>query len=171
MPIFYMVKQMRKVETSLRDRLASLVNAMGYEFVGCEMGRQGKGSVLRIYIDKEDGITLTDCTQVSHQVSAMLDVEDPIQEEYSLEISSPGMNRPLFEIEQYARYTGQKIKVRMCNPLNGQRNFVGMLQRVDDHDVYILVGAEEVALPFAGIEKANLLPDSDLLWGRKEGND
>ena len=82
---------MKEVESTLRDRVASVVNAMGYEFVGCELQRQGRGSVLRIYIDSEKGITLDDCSKVSRQVSAMLDVEDPIQGHYTLEISSPGI--------------------------------------------------------------------------------
>lgn len=151
---------MAKVEMTLRDRLASLVTAMDYEFVGSELSRQGRGSVLRIYIDKEEGITLTDCTKVSRQVSAMLDVEDPIQGEYSLEISSPGLNRPLFDAAQYQRFIGSTLKVRVHNPVNGQRNFVGVLLRADDRDVCILVGEEEVVLPFSGIEKGNIIAES-----------
>ncbi len=85
---------MKHVESALQDRLAKIVTAMGYEFVGCELQRQGRHSLLRIYIDKPQGVTLTDCTQVSHQVSAVLDVEDPIPGEYTLEISSPGLNSP-----------------------------------------------------------------------------
>ncbi len=166
-----MVMQMRKVETSLSDRLAALVTAMGYEFVGCELANQGRGSVLRIYIDQNEGITLADCTKVSHQISAMLDVEDPIQGEYSLEISSPGLKRPLFELAQFAKVIGQTVKVRMASPLNGQRNFVGILQKVDNADISILVGTNEVALPFAGIDKANLLPDEETLWQEKKGNE
>lgn len=148
---------MAKVDLSLRDRLASLVNAMGYEYVGSEIGRQGRGAVLRIYIDKEEGITLTDCTKVSHQVSAMLDVLDPIQGEYSLEISSPGINRPLFEAAQYQRFIGSTLKIRMHNPIDGRRNFVGVLKRADESDIYILVDEVEVALPFSGIEKSNVV--------------
>ncbi len=151
---------MRNVEATLHDRLASLVSAMGYEFVGCELLSQGRGSaLLRIYIDKENGITLTDCSNVSHQVSAMLDVEDPIQGQYSLEVSSPGLNRPLFEVAHYQRFIGNQIKVRMHNPQEGQRNFVGVLLRVDNTDIHLLVDAKEVTLPFSGIEKANVIAD------------
>lgn len=150
---------MRNIASTLNDRLASLVTAMEYEFVGCELQRQGRGSVLRIYIDNKQGITLSDCSKVSHQVSAMLDVEDPIQGEYTLEISSPGINRPLFEIAQYKNYIGNRIKIRLHDPVQNQRNFVGILQRVDETDVCLLVGEEEIILPFAGIEKAKVIAD------------
>jgi ribosome maturation factor RimP len=148
---------MSNVESTLRDRLASLITAMGYEFVGCELQRQGRGSVLRVYIDSEKGITLDDCSAVSHQVSAMLDVDDPIQGYYNLEISSPGLDRPLFEIAQYRKFIGNRIKVRMYNPIDNQRHFVGILQRVDEADIHLLVDTEEVVLPFSGIEKAKVI--------------
>ncbi len=145
---------------ALRDRLAPLVMAMGYEFVGCELQRQGRGSTLRIYIDNEQGITLADCSKVSHQVSAMLDVEDPIQGEYNLEISSPGLNRPLFDIAQYKKFIGSRIKVRTHNPFNNQRNFVGILQQVDEtNDIHLLIDTKEVVLPFSSIEKARVIQE------------
>jgi ribosome maturation factor RimP len=152
-----MGKSMSNVETTLRDRLASLITAMGYEFVGCEMHRQGRSFVLRIYIDSEKGITLDDCSDVSHQVSAMLDVDDPIQGHYNLEISSPGLNRPLFEIAHYRKFVGNRIKVRMHDLIHNQRNFVGILQRVEETDIHLLVDTEEVVLPFSGIEKAKVI--------------
>jgi ribosome maturation factor RimP len=119
--------------------------------------------VLRVYIDSEEGITLDDCSNVSYQVSAMLDVDDPIDGYYNLEISSPGLDRPLFELAQYRKFIGNRIKVRMHSPVNNQRNFVGVLQQVDETDIHLLVDAEEVVLPFSGIEKAKVIatPVSD----------
>jgi len=149
----------RDVESPLQDRLASVVNAMGYEFVGCELHRQGRGSVLRVYIDSEKGITVDDCSKVSYQVSAMLDVEDPIQGQYTLEISSPGIDRPLFEIAHYRKFLGNRVKIRLHNPIEGRRNFVGMLLRVEDSDIHLSVDDEEVIVPFASIEKAKLTGD------------
>lgn len=166
MPIFYMVYLMSNVESTLRDRLASLITAMGYEFVGCELQRQGRGSVLRVYIDAENGITLTDCSKVSRQVSAMLDVDDPIQGNYDLEISSPGLNRPLFEIAQYHAFLGKRIKLRLSNPVNNQRNVVGILQRVDEADIHLLVNAQEMIFPFSSIEKAKVIADPAIGAGR-----
>jgi ribosome maturation factor RimP len=150
---------MKYVETSLRDRLASLVEGMGYEFVGNELKSQGRSSVLRVFIDTPKGVTIDDCTAVSRQVSAMLDVEDPISGQYSLEISSPGLNRPLFEIGHYQNYVGKRIKLRMHNPIDGKRNFVGFLVRVENTDIHLLVDEEEVVLPFSAIEKANVIAD------------
>ncbi len=157
---FLWIEGMTNTETTLRDRLASLVTAMGYEFVGFELQRQGRSSILRIYIDSEQGITLTDCSRVSHQVSAMLDVDDPIQGEYSLEISSPGLNRPLFDIAQYRKFIGSRIKVRIYNSLNNQKNFVGILKEVDEtNDIHLLTDTGEVILSFSGIEKARVIPE------------
>ncbi|EKD72681.1 MAG: hypothetical protein ACD_45C00613G0007 [uncultured bacterium] len=150
---------MRNRDAQLNDRLAALIEAMGYEFVGCELRRQGHGSLLRIYIDNEDGITLADCTKVSHQVSAMLDVDDPISGRYNLEISSPGLNRPLFGIKQYQKFIGKQVKIKVHNPINHQRNFVGMLEQVNETNVHLLVDAEKVVLPFSEIEKARVIAD------------
>ena len=150
---------MRNRDAQLNDRLAALIEAMGYEFVGCELRRQSHGSLLRIYIDNEDGITLADCTKVSHQVSAMLDVDDPISGRYNLEISSPGLNRPLFGIKQYQKFIGKQVKIKVHNPINHQRNFVGMLEQVNETNVHLLVDAEKVVLPFSEIEKARVIAD------------
>jgi ribosome maturation factor RimP len=83
------------IKTALRDQFVSIVESMGYEFVDCEFHSAGRHSALRIYINSPKGITLTDCSEVSKQVSAILDVEDPIPGHYSLEVSSPGLDRPL----------------------------------------------------------------------------
>lgn len=144
----------------LQDRLDSLVKTMGYEFVGCEIQPQGRSSILRIYIDSPQGITLKDCTSVSRQVSAMLDVEDPIQGRYSLEISSPGLNRPLFDLAHYQKQIGQRIKVRLYVPVNRQRNFVGTLIRVEGDKIHLLEDSSlEVVLAFSDIEKARVIAD------------
>lgn len=150
---------MTAVESSLKEKLASLVNNMGYEFVGYELQRQGRRSVLRIYIDTERGVTLDDCSRVSYQVSAMLDVEDPISGQYSLEISSPGLDRPLFEIVHYQKYLGQRVKIRMRTPVQNQRNFVGVLVRVEGMNVHLLVEQGEIVLPYSDIEKAKIIAD------------
>ncbi len=151
---------MSKTEISLRDRLASLVSSMGYEFVGMELQRQSrKRSLLRIYIDSEKGITLDDCTTVSRQISAMLDVDDPIQGEYSLEISSPGLDRPLFELAHYQKQIGNRIKVRVSSTVMSRRNFVGVLLRVEGDNIHLLVEQDEITLPFSTIEKAKVIAD------------
>jgi ribosome maturation factor RimP len=150
---------MKVVENTLRERLGFVVTALGYEFVGFELISHSRTSVLRVFIDSENGITVDDCSKVSYQVSAMLDVEDPIPGQYTLEISSPGLDRPLFEIAHYEKFVSSRIKVRTYHPINKRRNFVGMLVRVDGMDIHLLIGTEEVTIPFSDIEKANVVAD------------
>lgn len=150
---------MKQTATSLRDSLCGVVEAMGYEFVGCELLRQGKRSLLRVYIDSPKGITLDDCSTVSYQISAMLDVEDPIQGEYNLEISSPGIDRPLFDLEHYKKYVGKKVKIRLQAPIDNRRNIVGVLLKVEEMNIHLLADAEELVVPFSEIEKAKLIAD------------
>jgi ribosome maturation factor RimP len=144
-----------RIASTLSHQLSSIVTAMGYEFVGAHM----QGGVLRLFIDKEKGVGLTDCSYVSRQVSAMLDVEDPIQGRYVLEVSSPGLDRPLFEITHYEKQLGLRIKVQMQAPINHRRKFAGVLLRIVDNDIHLLVDEEEVVLPFSEIEKANVIAD------------
>lgn len=154
---------MRKIGSVLYERLAMLIGSMGYELVGCEITQQGRHTVFCVYIDSVSGVTIDDCSKVSHQVSAMLDVEDVFQDRYSLEVSSPGINRPLFEIEHYRKVMGKPVKIRLLAPLNQRRQFNGVLQRVEGEDIYLLVevegGKEEVKLTFSAIEKGNLVGD------------
>jgi ribosome maturation factor RimP len=151
---------MRDIEITLKDRLLSLITSMGYEFVGCELQKQGRRSLLRIYIDKDVGINLDDCTSVSRQVSAMFDVDDPIQGMYTLEVSSPGLDRPLFEKAHYLKYVDSRIKVRIYTPIEDRRNFVGLLLRVDEESITLLVDDEEMLIPFSNIEKAKVIADT-----------
>src|SRR5579862_1548817 len=148
---------MTKIAATLNERLAPFIRTMGYEFVGCEYHGQGRHSVLRVYIDSTEGITVTDCSRVSEQLSAILDVEDPIRGQYSLEVSSPGVDRPLFEIAHYQKQIGMLLKVRTYAPIQNQRNFVGVLLRVEGSDIYLLVDTDEKALSFSNIEKANVV--------------
>lgn len=151
---------MRKDPFNLRELLEPAVRALGYELVGIEYHPSGKHSVLRIYIDSEAGITLEDCTTVSHQVSGILDVEDTVPGQYSLEISSPGLDRPLFQAADYERFRGQRVKLRTRLPVDGQRKFKGLLQGLRQEDVVIVDDeGKEVCLPLDQIEQARLVPE------------
>ena len=144
--------------TLISDLIRPTVEALGVELWGIEHVIQGKYSVVRIYIDKgEDGIAIEDCEKVSRQVSAIFDVEDPIPGEYTLEVSSPGMERPLFEIEQFANYVGNEVAVRLRSPLDGRRKFKGVIQSVDADSVTLLVDGETFKLSAMTIDKANLV--------------
>lgn len=137
------------------------VEALGFELVGVEFVRAGKHSIMRVYIDHENGINVDDCAEVSHQVSAVLDVEDPISTEYNLEVSSPGMDRPLFKEQHYAAIIGEVVNIRLSMPMNNRRNFKGTLVAVEDGVVSVEVDGQTFDLAFANIEKGNLVPTFD----------
>ncbi|MCY1263251.1 Ribosome maturation factor RimP [compost metagenome] len=142
----------------LQALLAPVVEALGYECWGLEFISQGRHSLLRVYIDRPEGILIDDCETVSRQVSGVLDVEDPITGEYTLEVSSPGMDRPLFTLEQFARYVGEQVKIRLRTPYERRRNFQGILRGVEEQDVVVLVDDHEYLLPIESIDKANIIP-------------
>ncbi|AMO70262.1 ribosome maturation protein RimP [gamma proteobacterium BDW918] len=134
------------------------VEALGYELWGLDHQSQGRHTLLRVYIDSENGIGVDDCAKVSHQISGVLDVEDPIAGEYNLEVSSPGMDRPLYTLEQYAQYIGSDISVRLRIPFEGRRKFLGRLTGIEDGDVVLTAEEHEYLLPFDQIDKANVVP-------------
>ncbi len=143
----------------IRDVIEPAVTGLGYELVGVEYLSQGRHSTLRIYIDHEDGITLDDCGRVSHQVSGVLDVEDVIKGNYALEVSSPGLDRPLFTLEHFVRFQGREAKVRLRVAQEGRKKFTGLILGVEGEQVLLQVDGQTVALPIGIVEKANLVPD------------
>ncbi len=152
---------MASKRSQLDELLAPAVAALGYEYLGLEY-RQGKGALLRVYIDSPQGVGIEDCERVSHHVSTILDVEDLIPGEYNLEISSPGLDRPLFTLEQCRRFEGREIKVRMQSPIAGRRRFSGTLTAVTDTDIVLLLPeGESVSLSFDDVDKANLVAQFD----------
>lgn len=149
---------MRMTVAGLRDLLEPGVRALGFELVDIEYARFGGSNVLRVYIDHPDGITVDHCATVSRQVSAALDVEDPIPEAYVLEVSSPGLDRPLVKRADFERYAGETIKVRMLEAVAGRKNFKGTLVGLEGDAVLVEVDRERYSLPMARIERARLVP-------------
>lgn len=145
----------------LQALLAPVVEALGYQCWGIEFISQGRHSLLRVYIDHANGILVDDCEKVSRQLSGVLDVEDPISGEYTLEVSSPGMDRPLFTVEQYAAHVGAQVKVKLRSPYEGRRNFQGVLRGVEGQDVVVQMDDHEYLLPIDSIDKANIIPRFD----------
>jgi len=129
----------------------------GMELVHLEMKREPGGHLLRLYIDKDGGVTLDDCAAMSRQISAQLDVEDPIEGRYTLEVSSPGLDRPLFSEHDYARFAGRRIRLSTRVPLEGRRNFQGRLEGIVDGTVTMtLEGGQRVAIPREQVAGARL---------------
>ena len=144
----------------LNALIGPAVEGLGYEFVGAEYMPRRRHSLLRVYIDNDEGISLDDCARVSDQLSGILDVEDPIQGAYSLEVSSPGLDRPLFFARHFEQFRGARIRVKMAVPVAGRRNFKGTLDGCRDGDVIVLEDGEEYALPLEDIGSARLIPDT-----------
>ena len=135
-----------------------VVESMGYELVGVEFTGGINHGTLRVYIDRENGVSLEDCASISHQISGILDVEEPIQQGYDLEVSSPGLDRPLFKLSDFERFSGQLAKIKMSVAVDGRRNFKGMLQGIiDSRLIEIEVDGEVYQLPLVDIGKANLI--------------
>lgn len=142
----------------IRTLLEPALEGMGYEVIMIELtGSSETGQVMRVYIDAPGGILLDDCAQVSRQVSAILDVEDPIKGEYTLEVSSPGLDRPLVTPEHFSRFQGDQIKVTMRSLQMGRRRFTGTLSEVTADWIVVEVDGEPYELPFNDMEKANLV--------------
>lgn len=145
----------------LTSLLEPVIQSMGYELVGIEFQGSIQHGTLRVYIDHEKGIGVDDCATISHQISAILDVEEPIQQAYDLEVSSPGIDRPLFKARDYEQFSGRAAKIKMAVPLNGRKNFKGVLQGViDSRRVQIMVDNEGFELPISDIAKANLINEN-----------
>lgn len=171
---------------SVQDELGRLIRpvieGMGFEFVGLEYLPNPKNRLVRLYIDREpEGISVDDCADVSNEVSSLLDVEDPVSGRYSLEVSSPGVERPMFEPDHYRRFIGERASVQLFAPLGGdsdksgendsgsahRRKFTGVIVAADDDRVVLEVDGETITIAFDAIRRANLKPDMDaLLAGR-----
>jgi len=134
------------------------IQALGYQVVDLELHLGGGGGVLRLFIDSPQGITLEDCEKVSHQVSALLDVEDPISGDYSLEVSSPGLNRRLVKAEHFERFAGENVKVKLKRLFEGRRNFKALLIGYAEPNVILQEGQAKFLIPLQEIDMARVVP-------------
>jgi ribosome maturation factor RimP len=152
----------------MRDALMRLleppIEALGYELVDIEHAREGRGAVLRIFIDRRtadsgDGVSVDDCARVSHEVSQVLETGDPIKGHYTLEVSSPGFDRILRTRAHFARFVGERIFAELKLPIEGRRRFAGVLKSVTGDTIVVEVDGMEHSLPFDRIQKARLRPE------------
>ncbi len=140
--------------------LTPSVEALQLELLGVELAASGTSALLRLYIDAPGRtVAIEDCEAVSREVSAVLDVNDPIASHYTLEVSSPGIDRPLFSAAQFGKHIGESVKVTLQIPLNGRRRLQGVIVGVEGDDITLRTETAEVSLQHANIEKARLVPD------------
>lgn len=157
-PFFYVLGVgLSTLEQKLTELISAPVEALGYELVGIEFVR-GRTSTLRIYIDSEEGINVDDCADVSHQVSAVMDVEDPITVAYNLEVSSPGLDRPLFTAEHYVRFIGDEVSLVLRMAVQNRRKWQGIIKSVEGEMITVTVEGNDEVFALSNIQKANLVP-------------
>ena len=143
------------------ERLQQLIEpgaqAIGVDLWGVEHHVKGRNVLLRVFIDKADGVSVEDCARVSRQISSVLEVEDPIAGEYTLEVSSPGTDRPLFTLSQYGQLAGLTVRLRLRTPFEGRKVFTGLLNGIDGDSVLLVANDEEYLFPFETIERGNVV--------------
>lgn len=153
-----MVMDARTVSQEVTDLVAPILEDMGYELVDVAYVTKSGRWVLQLFIDKEGGVTVDDCAAVSREIGDLIDVRDMIPHEYVLEVSSPGLDRPLRKPKDFRRAIGRKVKIRTTRPREDRRNFTGRLERVEEDVITLLVdGAEEQSFSLEELEKANLV--------------
>ena len=147
----------------LRERLTRLIEpaleALGYELVLLEFSTGLRSGTLRLYIDRPEGIALEDCEAVSREIAALLDVEDPIQKAYQLEVSSPGLDRPLVKPEHYQRFLGEKVRLQLLAPVSGRKRLLGTLLSIEAGQVAVEVDGQRFEVALTDIDRARLVPD------------
>lgn len=147
---------MQRASAPVVQVIEPVVTGLGYELVGAEFGQAENGTTLRVYIDKPEGIVMEDCATVSRQLNAVLDVEDTIKSAYLLEVSSPGVDRPLFTEAHFADQVGEEVRVRMADGVGGRRNFKGELVAVKDGIATVEVDGIDYDLPVVDVEQAHV---------------
>ena len=151
---------MSKRAEQLKELLAPVVEDLGYTLWGVQY-LQGRGAVLRLFIDHDDGINVDDCALVSHEVSGVLDVEDPIPGDYNLEVSSPGLDRPLFELSHFERYQGESVQLTLLAPVAGKRKMTVTLVAVDGDTLVMELDGASLRVPYSQVDRARLQPRFD----------
>lgn len=149
---------MASLEQKLKDLLQPVVEDLGCELWGIETQQMGRALTVRIFIDKENGVTVDDCADVSRQVSAILDVEDPIADRYNLEVSSPGLDRPLFTLAQFSQYVDAIVAIHLRIPMANRRKWQGKLISVDNDMITLDVEGKPEQFVFGNIQKAHVVP-------------
>lgn len=149
----------KQASEKVKNLVRPVVEGLGYEMVGVEHLTGRDGGLLRVYIDSSAGISVDDCADVSRQLGAVLDVEDPIPGNYTLEVSSPGMDRPLFELTDYERFIGQSVSMRLRADVVGRKRFKGTIIGVEGEEITLELEDGQVSLLYGLVDSARLDPD------------
>ncbi len=147
------------LKSTIEKLITPTIEAIGLILWGCELHQAGKHTTLRVYVDSPDGegVTLDACAAASREISAILDVEDPIKNRYQLEVSSPGVERPLYTLDQFSRYLGDEVKIKLRVAQQGHRQFIGRIDKVENDQVFVAVDSDVIAVGLNDIQKANLV--------------
>ncbi len=158
-PTFFIGKmESKKIEQKVYELIEDYLDSIGYELLFVEFLREQKGWVLRLYIDKDGGVTIDDCSKISELVDPILDVELSINFPYNFEVSSPGLNRPLRKIEHFKKVIGEKVKIQLIEPMkNNRRNIKGTLKEIIGNNMIVKTDNEELEVNISQIKKANLI--------------
>lgn len=160
---------MRQAPDYLVNLIEPVVTGLGYECVGIEYHPHPRHGLIRIYIDKPEGVLVDDCSRVSHQISGVMEVEDPIQGDYQLEVSSPGADRPFFYLHQFEQFIGSTVLVSLYQSIAGRKKITGIIEKVMA-DIITLREAEQIfEVPFSAISKARLVPNYTFEKGGRNG--
>jgi ribosome maturation factor RimP len=160
---------MKRAPEHLVTLIEPIVEGLGYECVGIEYNPHPRHGLLRVYIDSANGILVDDCSKVSHQISGVLDVEDPIQGNYQLEVSSPGADRPFFYVNQFERFIGSTVLVNLYQSIAGRKKITGIIEKVVDNIITLREADQIFEVPFDVISKARLVPDYLIEKGGRNG--
>ncbi len=149
------------IRNQVFDIASPVIEDIGFELIDVEYLSMNGRWVLRLYLDREGGITIDDCVSVSRELGDLLDIKDIINHEYVLEVSSPGLNRPLKRDRDFVKFIGKKIKCKMMRPLDGRKNFSGCLKDFKENTVFLETESGLFELPLCDIEKTNLVYEFD----------
>ena len=157
---------MSKVPEELEHLLSEAIVGQGFDYVGCEYFQQQRGVLLRVYIEKcavNTAVSVDECAKVSRQLQALLAVEETMTGAYTLEVSSPGLERPLFRLAHYLRFLGEKVRIKLHHAVHGRSRFVGNLIAADENEVTVDVDGQHYVLSMLAIDKAKLVVDFDVI--------
>ena len=146
-----------KIQLELEELAETLMISEGMELVDLEYRRQGPRWVLRLFIDKEGGVTVDDCANISRQLGDLLDAKDIVPQAYVLEVSTPGLNRPIKKKEDFRRFAGRKVELRLVSPLEGRRKIVGDLVGIENEKVIVTAAEGRCSIALEDIDRANLV--------------